>query len=56
MVSPQVCSLPALTEVKESTPETATGVVWTSVEPLPKTPVSPRPQQYAVPLVVTPQV
>jgi hypothetical protein len=42
--------------VKLSPPETGTGVVLLVVVPLPSWPYEFTPQQYATPLVVTPQV
>ena len=36
--------------------ETRTGVVTSSIFPLPSWPLPPSPQQYAAPSVVTPQV
>jgi hypothetical protein len=37
-------------------PETAVGISFDAVEPSPSSPRSFRPQQYAAPLVVKPQV
>src|SRR5207249_8518781 len=46
---------PTLTAASVSPPETATGVALLVVVPFPSSPLPLYPQQYAVPLVVTPQ-
>jgi hypothetical protein len=47
---------PDVTNWKVSPPDTATGTNLVVVVPSPSWPRSLRPQQYAVPLLVTPQV
>src|SRR5262249_38052734 len=56
VVTPQLCPRPTLKPVKVSPPATSTGTLLLVVEPLPSSPASPSPQQYAVPEIVRPQV
>src|SRR5918999_6383197 len=53
---PHVCSAPALIAVKVSSVATGVGVSRFTSWPLPSLPRVPRPQQYAAPAVVIPQV
>jgi hypothetical protein len=55
-VRPQECCPPALSPAKVSPPDTGTGIELLFVVPLPSWPHLLNPQQYAAPLVVSPQV
>src|SRR2546426_463197 len=55
-LTPQELVPPALRPANVSPPETATGTAASSVEPLPSWPHTLKPQQYAAPFVVRPQV
>ena len=55
--SPQLCRSPAVTRLNDTPPRTSAGtLLLVPTTPLPSSPMVLRPQQYASPLIVTPQV